>query len=122
METIHNVFRVPIVLHPALAEAVERFPILTIAAFENEIDILQMASTTSPRPAPPQSPRSTHPVSETPSFLVPIIREKCTDPRPGSAVYRYEEGGLNLVAWMNELGVVNGPECVGECNELFFAK
>ena len=29
---------------------------------------------------------------------------------------------MNLVAWMNEVGIIDGPECDSERDELFFAK
>lgn len=32
----------------------------------------------------------------------------------------YCEGNLNFIAWMDELGVINCPECIDELNQLLF--
>ncbi len=111
----------PLLFHPALAETVDRFPITTIAASENKFDILQTVSKNRHRPAPLNS--QVHlPCIVCPPFLVPVVREEFTNFSSSPAECRHKKWDLNLVAWMNETGVIDGTSCDGDFNELFFAK
>ena len=54
--------------------------------------------------------------------LVLFVGEECTYPRPSPTEYGDCKGNLSFVTWMDELGIVDGPERSAKLNQLFFAE
>lgn len=61
-------------------------------------------------------------ISKTPFVLVLFVGEEGTNPRPSPTEDGDCEGDLNFITWMDELGIVNGPECGVELDQLVFTE
>lgn len=70
----------------------------------------------------PDRPVDTHTVLESHLYIVLLVGEEGADPRPGPAEDRDDERDLDLVAWVDEVTVVDGPEGLVELDQLFPAE
>lgn len=114
---LHNILRVAIILNPTLVNSIEHFPAAARDSFQNKVNILQAVSESHFN-----RPREACPISKTPFVFVLLLRKEGPDSRSCPAEDGNYEGNLDLVAWMDELGVINSPERPGELNELLFTK
>ena len=71
---------------------------------------------------PISRPTNSYPILETLLAIILLVREEgansCTGPtRDGD-----NEGNLNFVTWMDEVIVIDGPEGIGESDQLLFTE
>lgn len=71
---------------------------------------------------PANCPTNSYPVLKTLLAIILLIREEGANPRTSPTKDRDNEGNLDFVARMDEMIVVDGPECVSEPNQLLFTE
>ena len=54
--------------------------------------------------------------------IVLLVGEEGADPCAGPAEDGNDEGDLNFIAWMDELIIVDSPECLGKLDRRLLAK
>jgi len=65
---------------------------------------------------------NTHPVLKSLLGAALLLREEGADPRFNPTEDRDKKGNLNFVTWMDEMVIVDGPECDGELDQLLSTK